>query len=170
MSVAFGTWTVVRLQSDRRAAIESVESLAQCRALAEEIKALRGEPQGVNVVAPPSFHPATYLQSVAESSQLPQECIAYVRSGSAQRVGDSVYMEQTVLVPLKGVAIRQVVQFLQACAVASPELRTKELRLTVPARVNDGSASNQLWDADLTLTYFTVSRKTPQPKSGSGSS
>jgi hypothetical protein len=165
VSVALGTWSFLKLQAERQAALESVATLAQCRALAEEIKALRGGPQEANVVAPSTFHPATYVQGVAESTHLPQECIAYVRVGSTQRVGESVYMGQSVLVPLKGVAMPQVIQFLQACAVASPELRTKELRLTLPARSNDGIASNQLWDADLTLTYFTVSRKTPQPKS-----
>ena len=142
-------WNVNWMMDQRDQARHAARQLAACRALAQQIDALRDQPAVASSEAIGVQELGQRLADAARKANLGDRRPRSVRPQSARRVGDSPYLRKPTDLALRGLSLQQTAAFLHHLTAAS-KLTVQDLRLRTP----HGNINADTWNAEATLTYL----------------
>jgi hypothetical protein len=145
-------WNVEWMLQQRQSARAGAQDLAECRRLAQEIKALRLKPAVAASQALGIQELGQRIQQAFEQAQLPPASLEGVYPQSLRRVGDSPYLHKPTALALRNASLAQFATFLHALTDNSG-MSVRDLRLREPR----SDATGKVWDAEATLVYLIYS-------------
>lgn len=149
MLVIAAAWNVLWMLEQRETARRAAQDLADCKALAGRIKALRDAPAVASVEVMGVQELGQRIEAASRRAGLAQDALEGVLPQSPRRVGNTPYVRKPTVLTLRGVTLHQVAMFLHHLT-ADSELSVRDLRLRIP----HGDAPRDVWDAETTLTYL----------------
>lgn len=144
---AFG-WQARRTATDAAAA---ERTLAECRQLATEIRALDDGPAKAELAQRPVEELTQLVETWAKQVGIEADNLLRVEPHAPRRVGDTDYLEQGAKVELRDVSLLQLAQFADCVASAEDQLRVTDLRLTAPRQESIEHSGEETWQAELVL-------------------
>ena len=151
--VGAALWAYGRCRSQRATAIAARDDLAECKALARQIDQLRHRPDQAGAKELHLDVLNRRIESAARAARIVPEAIDAIWPKGCARVGDTVYLENSTLIVLKRVTMKQLVTALHELTASTPGLAVKSLRLNTPR----GQETSDCWDADAVVGYLFYS-------------
>ena len=140
------------LRSDR-------QNLLQCQQVADKIRTLRHQKQRAQLKSKPTDELNRRLDAWAAEAGVEPARLVRIEPQEPRRVGDTNYLEQVTELELTGVPLAQIVKLAQLAESSETGLQLTSLRMSPPRTV----AEEELWNAELALTYFIYAPKTARP-------
>jgi len=147
------TWRVYETEKD--AAQDAYQSLAQCEQVAADLNRLRGAPRVASLEVEPPDRIAARVTSAALKASLPSFAITSVDPQAASRIGRTAYLSRATQLVLTDVTLVQIAQFATALQDESEGMVVRDLSLS--SRENRGDDEVERWDTRLTLTQMIYS-------------
>lgn len=167
--LVFGTllllngWAWMAFSDARDASIRASENTFKCEDFIQSIHTLQARPSLAQTETIQSAELVRHIEQAVAKVQLPPQALIRVTPDTAQRIGDTPYMEKRTEVQLKDISLSQLVFFLHSLTQESG-LRSTAIRISAPRNAD----SQNKWIADLTLSYWIYSPKSGQPTSTGG--
>jgi hypothetical protein len=160
--VATAGWFSLDHYQQRREAFERLSSeVQQASHLARQIELLRLKPDRAASQSRSEQSLAEAIEKATASAGLAREQIARIEPQQPRRAGESDYLEHGTVLQLDGVPLPQLASMLTALRSGEglQQLRVSTLRLAAPFQTAQ-SQDAEVWNAELTLTYYVYSPKT----------
>lgn len=142
-------WGCLEFLTSRRSAVAASENLSACQTLATRLSALRS---GVSPLAQGRLITdfANRIETAAQRVDIQPERLVRIKPQRPRRLGQSKVWEQSALVELEQVTLKQLVLFLIAVVDDAPELRVSTIRLYAPP-TRSITASGEAWDTEVVV-------------------
>ncbi|MFH5806527.1 hypothetical protein [Alienimonas sp. DA493] len=160
-------WAGLRASAAAAGAEAAGETLADCRRLAAEIRALRSD-------APTAAPETTAEEAVTErvdraarAAGLPADAVLDVDPRPARRAGETAYRTRSTGLSLAPLTLPELRRFLEALVEDEPGLTVTSLQLTPPRAdrpAGAAAAGPERWSANLALTRLIYDPTTSGPK------
>lgn len=159
-------WLSFDHYDQRRRSFEQLTSeLDQASGLARQIELLRQKPDRAVTQSRSDQSLAEVIETSASTAGVAREQIARIEPQQPQRSGESDYLDHSTVVQFDGIGLPQLASMLAALR-GSPgleQLRVSTLRLAAPFQTAQ-SGDTEVWNVELTLTYYVYSPKTDRPR------
>jgi hypothetical protein len=138
------------LHGIRQQAQEAALILTQCRALAQDLRAMRDRPRLAQAQERPLQELTRHIEQAAAAAHMTSAHLIRIWPENANRLGDTAYLEKPTQLLLHDVTLEQITRFLTAMSGADPTLTIPTLRLTA----DNDAASDKHWTAEISLNYL----------------
>ena len=146
-------WGYRDMTSRRASAVRAEDDLAECRALAGQIRQVRDQPALAGERERGSSETNALIEKAAKAAGITDaNSIGRITPGSPRPVANAPYKEQATEVLLKRVTLRQLVTFLHGVLGSGAGLRAKSIHLSVPPGGKEELGDR--WTAEVVLSYF----------------
>lgn len=142
-------------QASARAA---AENLGECKRVADEIETLRQRPATSTLETQSVSELSKRMEEAMKFAQLPAACLIRVDPQAARRVANTEFKQQSTSLELRGVTLKQLIQFLHKLESSQAGLQTSSLHLAAPQRPA-ADTSAETWTAQVVLTSFIFAPK-----------
>ena len=154
-------WTAWSYAQSSESVDVSERRFASLDKLGEEISLLRQQAKHSTTVAGVDFSPLSVVESASQEAGLDPQVVFSVRRGSSNRIGDTEFLQNQVLVGMRPVTMTEFATFATKLAQSGIPLRIEHVALAAPREVPDEQHASERWEVrDLILTYLS-----PLPKS-----
>ena len=145
----------------RRGYEELVAELEQTSSLGRQIEILRLKPDRVASQSRSDQSLAESIEKSTATAGMTRESISRIEPQQPRRSGDSDYLDHSTVVQLDGITLPQLASMLLELRKGEglAQLRVSTLRLAAPFQTAPPGDA-EVWNAELTLTYFVYSPKT----------
>jgi hypothetical protein len=135
--------------------------LAQASSLSQQIALLRQKPDRAASQSRSDQSLAETIEKSTASAGLAREQIARIEPQQPRRSGESEYLDHSTVVQLDGVSLAQLASTVVALRghEGLEQLRVSTLRIAAPFQTAQ-SGDMEVWNVELTLTYYVYSPKT----------
>jgi len=154
LTVAAG-WCFGWMGEQRSAAEAAAADLAECRTHADFFKARRNKSTVSSAEDMGSLELGKRVETSMLAARIAPQSLDGIFTQPVRPAGDSAYMIQPATLPLKGVSLGQLADFLYDLTEDSG-LAVREIRLQVPR----GDVARTVWDAEATVTSLVYAPPT----------
>lgn len=146
----------------QRSAFEAAKAeLEQATSLSQQISLLRLKPDRAASTSRSDQSLAEAIEKSTAAAGFAREQIARIEPQQPRRAGESDYLEHATVLQIDGVTLPQLAATLTSLRAGDglEQLRVSTLRLTAPFQTAQ-SGDTEVWNIELTLTYYVYSPKT----------
>lgn len=151
-----------RSQAEQRLNEELANTTAVQR-VAQRIQSLRQSKQRALLQSKPSDELNRMLDEWTRQVAIPPEKLVRIDPQEPRRVGDTAYLEQVTELEVFQVPLSKLVQLAQVAETQETGLKLASMRISPPRSNPTKDGEEELWNAELALTYLIYSPKSGRP-------
>lgn len=158
--VCWSYWS--RIQAEQRLSEEAANT-REIHQVADRIQALRQSKQRALLQFKPSDELNRLLDEWTQQVSIPPEKLVRIDPQVPRRIGDTAYLEQVTELEVFQVPLPKLIQLAQLAETQELGLKLASIRISPPRSIPSNGDEQELWNAELALTYLIYSPKSGHP-------
>jgi hypothetical protein len=159
--LAGDVWVAWQWTSSQQQLGADQQQFAADNQLARSIEALRRSPEKLEATARSADSLAKLIEAAAQQVGVGTDRIVHVAPSEPRRIGNTPYLEQTTVVELRDVSLKQLVDLTQAVGRVAPRMTIPSVSIRMPHSESNLLSRGELWNVELTLTGHLYEPKIP---------
>ena len=133
--------------------------LAECELAAKKIVALRNQKQRALLRTKPAEELNRKVDDWVREAGISSKQIVRIQPGQPRRIGDTHYLEQVTELEVLETTLPKLLQFAQIAENKGEGLKLSSFRISPPRSDTREDGQDEVWTAELALTYIIYSPK-----------